>query len=609
LLPGKSGQYHLINIFINLPTIFDDIAQFTSEQATKKDLRIVTLFDSATPVKLKGDPDRLHQLLMDLVSYAIRCADHGDILIKGRVVKELVSSLSIDFSISFNSTVAFAARVPTIQKRLEDMNDSSIHEFGGIDLELFISQQLLKQMDSRIWVINSPENESRIAFILNFEREPQLTMKEQEAEFKGIRTLLVDNDPISRQVLTKMLNVMGCYVKSVASGAEVRPALVRGLITNLPFRVVLLDVEMHLADGVLVLQALRQDDQTRNTNIIVLMPAESRERSGNFPEPEEINVLHKPVRQSELHEVLESILGVQQERVHESKSILAERVARTRVLNTLKILLVDDDDLNLKMGNIVLSHLGHLVDMASSGAEAVAKVEAKEFDLVFMDVQMPQMNGLEATRRIRASTNTRKNIPIIAMTASDTTRFEKICLEAGMDDYISKPFNINRINQIVNAFSAGNYRKGLKAPKPEKTIESPSQILILDVSVGMSIFDNDIKLFEDFMREFLKSLPNRIEKMGIALNAKDWESLGNDAHNLKGISANLGVMRVSALATRLEAHVKERKEESVDLSFHELQGAISELVIQFEDLLSPLKKIKEEIYQPGEQGAYARFSN
>jgi two-component system sensor histidine kinase/response regulator len=467
-------------------------------------------------------------------------------------------------------------------------------EFGGIDSELFISRQLLKQMGSTIRVISSLEKESNITFTLNFERELQFTIKEPRLEFKGIRILLVENDPTSRQMLTKMLNAMGCYVKSIASGTEARPALLRGLITNLPFRVVLLDMEMPLMNGISILQALRQDDQTQDTNIIVLISAENRDRLDDFSESEQINILHKPVNQSELHEVLESTLGLRQETPRESNSMMAERVAGDRVMQPVKILLVDDDDLNLKMGNIVLTHLGHQVDLASSGAEAVAKVESEEFDLVFMDVQMPQMNGLEATRRIRALKNAHRNIPIIAMTASDTTKYEKTCLEAGMDDYLSKPFNTNRINQIVSAFIADNYRKGLKAPKPLKATASPREQLILDVSAGMSIFNNDIKLFEDFMREFLNSLPTRLETMGIAVNAKDWESLGNYAHNLKGISANLGAMKVSGLAARLEARARERAEESVHLSFHELREAVSELINQFENLLSPLKNPTEK---------------
>jgi CheY-like chemotaxis protein len=268
---------------------------------------------------------------------------------------------------------------------------------------------------------------------------------------------------------------------------------------------------------------------------------------------------------------------------------MAERVGGTRSASKLRILLVDDDDLNLKMGNIVLNHLGHAVELANSGEQAVGKVESQEFDLVFMDVQMPHMNGLEATRQIRVLNNNRNNIPIIAMTASDTTRYEKICLEAGMDDYLSKPFNVNRINQIIAAYAAGDYGKGLK-PTPSPKAAAPQDVsVVLDVSVGMSIFDNDIKQLEEFLREFLKGLGNRLEKMDVALNEKDWESLGNEAHNLKGISANLGAVKVSTLAARLEARARERTEELIHSSFQDLRGAISELVDLFPGLLSTFK--------------------
>jgi CheY-like chemotaxis protein/HPt (histidine-containing phosphotransfer) domain-containing protein len=589
LLQGETGQLHLRSVHIDLPSILEDIAHLTSEQAAKKNLRIVTLFDSAVPVMVKGDPDLLHQLFMDLAGYAIKCADHGVISIQARVQKELTSPLSVDFSISFISTDAFAGRLPTIQKRLEDASDSPVPEFGGADSELFICRQLLKQMGSTIRLIHIPEKESRIGFAIKFELEPQVTINEPALEFKGIRILVFDHDPTSRQILTKMLSAMGCFVKSVSSEPEIRPALVRGMITNLPFRVALLDMEMPHSSGVSVLQSLRQDDQIKNTNVIVLLPAERPKSSDTISQMEGINSLQKPVQSHELHDALASILGLRQEVPHEHNSIMAERVGGTRSASKLRILLVDDDDLNLKMGNIVLNHLGHAVELANSGEQAVGKVESQEFDLVFMDVQMPHMNGLEATRQIRALNNNRNNIPIIAMTASDTTRYEKICLEAGMDDYLSKPFNVNRINQIIAAYAAGDYGKGLK-PTPSLKAAAPQDVsVVLDVSVGMSIFDNDIKQLEEFLREFLKGLGNRLEKMDVALNEKDWESLGNEAHNLKGISANLGAVKVSTLAARLEARARERTEELIHSSFQDLRGAISELVDLFPGLLSTFK--------------------
>jgi CheY-like chemotaxis protein/HPt (histidine-containing phosphotransfer) domain-containing protein len=230
------------------------------------------------------------------------------------------------------------------------------------------------------------------------------------------------------------------------------------------------------------------------------------------------------------------------------------------------------------------------VETAFSGAEAVAAVETRDYDLVFMDVQMPEMSGLEATRRIRAIKNDRKNVPIIAMTAHDVTLYEQRCHEAGMDDFISKPFNIQHIAEIIKACTEGKYGKGLKPVITPEPMTLPVEALLLDVAVGMLVFDNDAVRYDNFLKEFMEGLPKRLEKMTIALNAEAWELLGNEAHNLKGISANLGAGKISNRASQLEAQSRERTEEPAHSTLREIEDAISELMEQAPHIISMLLK-------------------
>jgi CheY-like chemotaxis protein/HPt (histidine-containing phosphotransfer) domain-containing protein len=254
----------------------------------------------------------------------------------------------------------------------------------------------------------------------------------------------------------------------------------------------------------------------------------------------------------------------------------------------LKILIVEDDELNLEMDRILFSQLGHKVDTSSSGAQALVAIEARDYDLVFMDVQMPGMSGLEATRRIRALANGKKNVPIIALTAHSKSTYEQLCFEVGMDDYLSKPFEIKRISQIVAACAAGQYRTRHNPRITSETIVPPDSVPSLDVSMGMPYFSNDSIQYDKFMKEFLEGLPIRLKTMHEALDLKDWDLLGNEAHKLKGISANLGAKQISMLASQLEAQSKDRTDGPARSTLDEVAEAISKLIDQAPNMLSKL---------------------
>ncbi|MCX6034259.1 MAG: response regulator, partial [Chloroflexi bacterium] len=367
--------------------------------------------------------------------------------------------------------------------------------------------------------------ESKIVFTIKFKRDTPITVNEPAIELKGSSILLVDDNLTSQQALTKMLYAMGCHVKAVASGAEVHPAVVLGLITNSPFRVVLLDMDMLVMDGESVLRALRQDDLTRNTKVIVLTSIGQRKKLDSISKLDYSNYLFKPVRRSELREVLVSTLGLQQGIHRGNNPMKTEEVSETRGVQSLKILLVDDDEASLKLGTIFLGHLGCSVDTAFSGTDAVAAVETRDYDLVFMDVQIHEISGLETTRRIRALKNDRKNVPIIAMTAHDMTLYEQRCLEAGMDDYICKFFNIKHITQIIKACTEGHYGKGLRPAITPECMTGPVETPLLDVAMGILVFDNDAVRYDHFLKGFMESLPKWLEKMTIALSAEAWELL------------------------------------------------------------------------------------
>jgi CheY-like chemotaxis protein/HPt (histidine-containing phosphotransfer) domain-containing protein len=566
--------------------VLEEIAQSLASQAAMKELELIFSIDPPTLVFTRGDPDYLRLLLMNLVSYAIKCADRGNVSIQAKAEGETKSYSSVIFSVTFNPGIAFTNRQPTIQNRLGDPDDSQVAEPDGLDSELFLSQKQLKRIGNQLQVINSSENETRITFALRFRSDTLPKTSDLEIDFSGSRVLLVDDDLASQNAMTKMINSLGCRVKVVASGGEVHPALVRGSVTNAPFRVVLLDMEKPGIDVASVLQAVHQDELTQNTKMVLLMSISQRNKLDGISELDRSNYLIKPVRKSELWVVLYSALGSKQNPAREYNHPGGALPPESEYIQKLKILIVEDDDLNLQMDRILFSQLGHNVDVASSGAQALAVLEARDYDLVFMDVQMPEMSGLEATRRIRALENSKKNIPIIALSAHSESKHGQLCLEAGMDGYLSKPFETKRINQIIRACADGQYRTRRNPTKTSETIPLQAEAPLLDVSVGLPYFSNDTFQYDKFLKEFLDGLPKRLENMEKALNIKDWESLGNEAHKLKGISANLGAMQVSNLASQLEASSRESTEQEAFTIMRKIADAISILGDQAPNLRS-----------------------
>lgn len=228
--------------------------------------------------------------------------------------------------------------------------------------------------------------------------------------------------------------------------------------------------------------------------------------------------------------------------------------------NRLKILLVEDDELSQRLFCLLFDRLGHNVEVASNGADAVAAVKDGNYDLVFMDIRMPIMGGLEATRRIRALEGDCSKIPIIAITASDLQGEERSSLAAGMNDHVHKPFDLKRIQQIIDAFRIGKFQGS-----------SPD-------------LEMDIPRNKKFLGEFLQGLPKQIQMLDDELQVGDWKKLGIDAHNLKGLSAYFGAMKLSNLAARLDKLAESQASGEAIKVLQEIKDVASELIRRGADI-------------------------
>ena len=394
---------------------------------------------------------------------------------------------------------------------------------------------------------------STFNFTAKFDRVTQPVSKPQIAEeFKNLRVLIVDDHPTNRRIFTKMLEGLGFVATAVASGTEVIPSLFRGLLTNSPYRLVLLDMQMPGMDGERTLREIRQEQLTKDVRVIVLTSVGHRNEIGWIKELGCSGYLIKPIRQSQLREVIEGAFIEDNQRTREFQRKSAAQISGDQIIKPRNILLVEDNDLNRQMMDVMLAKRGHFVTTATNGVEAFAAVKNTRFDIIFMDIQMPVMDGLEACRQIREFEGESYHTPIVALTAHAMQGDALICLEAGMDDYISKPIDPQLVFQVLELGT-----RGISNLAPLDTINpngynTAEEAPFLDIPDALPRFDNDLEVYYKFVEEFIQSLPERVEGMQMDFESGRWKELSNKAHNLKGVSANLGLMQLSIMAATLD---------------------------------------------------------
>ncbi len=435
------------------PTLFDleeELSKATKSLATKahaKGLELACRIRPGTPSQFVGDATRLRQILVNLLSNAIKFTEHGEVLVEvdsspageGNTGEEVMLHIAVsDTGIGIPPD-----KLHTIFDAFEQVDTSTTRRFGGVGLGLAICSRLVELMGGKIWV------ESEVGRGSTFHATARLRLARDGATqpaalpdaIRGVRILIVDDNATNRRILEEMLANWGMSSVSAPHGIAAIEALREARRSGRPFQLVLTDAHMPELDGFQLAEQVKADSQLGSTVVMMLT---SGDRPGDVARCEEIGVaayLLKPIHQSELLDSILVALGASTAQ-QESSPALAEGGP----LPPLRILLAEDSLVNQKLAVGLLSRHGHSVIVANDGQEAVAALAQHEVDLVLMDVQMPVMDGFEATAAIRArEKRSGKHVPILAMTAHALKGDRERCLEAGMDDYIAKPISANQL--------------------------------------------------------------------------------------------------------------------------------------------------------------------
>jgi signal transduction histidine kinase/CheY-like chemotaxis protein len=581
----EAGKLDLENINFDLRVALDEVIDFVAIKAHEKGLECVAMVSPDVPSLLFGDPGRLRQILINLVSNATKFTEKGEVVVKTTLEDENTSHATIRFSVNDTGIGIPKDQMDRLFKSFSQVDSSTTRKFGGTGLGLTISKQLAELMDGQIGVESEEGKGSTFWFTVVFEKQPE-NLKEKIVvpnDIKGKRILIVDDNATNRYVLREQLNSWGCRHGETSNGMQALEELRLTVDSKDPYEIAILDMQMPEMDGETLGRKIKQDPDLKNTILVLLT---SMGKRGDAKRIEEIGFaayLTKPVKQSQFYDCLTTVTSTKKEMLTDQPATI---VTRHSVVEDKKhkqrILLVEDNITNQKVALNILKRFGYNADAASNGKEAVKALKMIPYDIVLMDCQMPVMDGYEATGEIRnpESKVLDHKVPVIALTAHAMKGDREKCLEAGMDDYLCKPINPQELFDILKKWIV----------KQDSSLQE--ETTVSDIKPVQDIFDKaslldrlmgDEELANEILGGFLEDVPRKFAALKEALDKRDAPSVLREAHTLKGASADVGGKALLETAFEIE-----RAGEAGDLET--VKACMPELEAQFERLKEAMNR-------------------
>ncbi|MCL2648539.1 MAG: response regulator [Phycisphaerales bacterium] len=587
----EAGKLELDPVPFDLRDVVEDVAQLLAARARERNLELIVNYGPEVASRLVGDGGRLRQILMNLAGNAIKFTKQGHVLIE---VKEDPSTESIHVTVADTGIGIPANKLDYVFEKFTQADSSTTRKFGGTGLGLAISRQLIELMHGRIWAESEMGVGSKFHIVVPLPRDSQPVEPEpiaHMASLAGRRVLVVDDHPVNRQILDELLRYWKMRPHLVESGEEALRAAAEARTAGDPFSLVLVDVCMPEMDGFSLCEKLQVDSHDTRT-MVMLSSSDHGDQAAKCRKMGIHHHLVKPIRQSELLQTLLAIFGkVLANKVSSAASWTCENKLS---FDGTRVLLAEDNVVNQEVATAILSEMDCVVTVANNGAEAVAAVQKQTFDLVFMDVQMPEVSGIEATKQIRQWEQDRgvedaKRLPIVAMTAHAMKTDINRCLEAGMDEYISKPVNSCRIAEVISALIARRYQApppAVASPATTPSTESasppaapppsapppvaPSQDVI-DIPDLLHRCMDKPSIARRVLGRFQESARDTVTQLEKALNAEDMEQSRMHAHTIKGAAGNISAMMLRDAAAKVEQLCKAGADAAAKTAFLDVQ--------------------------------------
>ena len=548
----EAGQMELEMLDFDLRNMVEDMTDMLAVRAHDKGLELSCLLRTDVPSLVRGDPGRVRQVLTNLTGNAIKFTEEGEVFIRVSLDEEGETHGTVRFEVIDTGIGIPEAGRDRLFESFSQADASITRRYGGTGLGLAISKQLAEMMGGEIGVTSREGEGSTFWFTVPLEKQAETERREVVVpeDVRGKRILIVDDHQTNRLVLRELLDSWGCRHDEAADGTQAMDKLRQGLEEGDPFRIALVDMRMPNMDGKTLGHLIKADPSLQGTLLVMLTSVGQR---GDSPDLERIGFaayLTKPVKKSHLYDCIATVLGASSDAQGGSvRPIVTRHTLAEDRKKRFRILLAEDNVVNQKVALRILERLGFGADAVANGREAVTALESIPYDLVLMDVQMPDMNGFEATQRIRdpESDVRSHDVPIIAMTAHAMKGDREKCLQAGMNDYISKPVAPAALEEILRKYLDVEAESRGREPPSKQDSAPPVQL-----SRIQGFAEGDLAFERELISAFLSDTEQRLSALETAIREEDWTQVEHQAHATKGSSANTGASGMQRIASRLE---------------------------------------------------------
>jgi len=548
----EAGQLDLELLDFDLRTTVEDVIDMLAVRADGKDLEFSCLVYPDVPSLVRGDPGRLRQILTNLAGNAIKFTDKGEVFVRVTVREESDTHIEVWFGVTDTGIGIPQGSLNRLFKSFSQLDASTTRKYGGTGLGLAVSKQLAEMMGGEIGVESQEGKGSTFWFTVVLEKQPGARKSEivVPEDIRGARLLVVDDNATNRLVLRELLRSWGCRFEETADGPQALDRLGRAVAEDDPFRIALVDMQMPDMDGKTLGEKIKADAALRDTLLVMLTSVGRRGDAAKLKEVGFAAYLIKPIKKSQLYDCLVTVLGLDSTHSREpSRPIITRHSLKEDKKRRICILVAEDNAVNQKVALRILEKIGFRADAVADGREAVEALERIPYDLVLMDVQMPEMNGFEATRMIRdpRSRVLRHDIPIIAMTAHALKGDRERCLDAGMDDYLTKPVTAFALSDVLEKHLGDETTSSPVVPEPKTAQSRPVQIERI-----REIADGDLECERQLIDSFLEVSEQQLVALESAIRDRNGEEIKHRAHMINGSSANAGAVSMQELACRIE---------------------------------------------------------
>lgn len=586
----EAGKLHMEAVEFQLHDVLGNLCAMFPDKVAEKEVELIIAVDNDVPCALIGDPLRLGQVLANLTSNALKFTDRGEVLIRVVCLEKSQDKASLRFSVKDTGIGITQEQIAKLFTAFTQADGSTTRKYGGTGLGLTICKRLIEMMGGEIWVESEPGKGSKFLFTAHFCRQAGDKEKKLSTPLgiiQAVKVLVVDHNKNFRTVTAEILRSFTFEVDAVSSGEEGLEKLRKSLAGEKPFQLVLMDWKLPGLDGIATSKKIKEDVALAHIPII-MMTFLGREEEMRQAETVGVEAfLIKPIKRSLLFDTIMYLFGqkkseetAQGYRAVTSQSLIVGRLRGARIL------LVEDNAINREVASELLADAGIIVETANNGKEAVEAVNRASYDCVLMDVQMPEMDGFDATGVIRKNEEQlpATHIPIIAMTAHAMKGDREKCIEAGMDDYIAKPIDpealFSKLSKWIKPGKRQTDFEMLIDHHGGKEVEEDLPLILpgINIEEGLRRLGGNKKLFKKLLKTFSTEFTGAVKEIRNALNDQDMEVAHRVVHTLKGVAGSISAKDLQTAAQELEMAVKEGTLERCDILLGNLENALSQIL-------------------------------